>query len=82
MGTAIGFVLYYYVLRHMAVSKVALITLVTPVCALALGRLLNGEALTAGTIAGAACIIGGLLFYQFGLPSIARVRRALGLTSV
>jgi drug/metabolite transporter (DMT)-like permease len=38
-GSVIGFALYYYVIKHLEASKVALITLVTPVIALLLGNL-------------------------------------------
>ena len=43
----IGFALYYYVLKHLDASRVALVTLITPVLALLLGHLLNGEVIEA-----------------------------------
>jgi drug/metabolite transporter (DMT)-like permease len=42
-GSVIGFMLYYYTLKHLRVSTIALITLITPVTALLLGHYLNGE---------------------------------------
>ncbi|MCB1864490.1 MAG: DMT family transporter [Chromatiales bacterium] len=66
VGTALGFPLYFYVLRQVAASRVALITLVTPVIALALGAWLNDEPLGARVLGGAALVLGGLAVYQFG----------------
>lgn len=65
-GSVIGFVLYFYVLQRLEATKVALITLVTPVCALLLGHGLNGEELPASVVWGTASILSGLLLVQFG----------------
>ncbi|MES9874593.1 MAG: DMT family transporter, partial [Candidatus Sedimenticola sp. 6PFRAG7] len=43
VATAFGFVMYYYVLREVSATAVALATLVTPVLALLLGAWLNQE---------------------------------------
>lgn len=64
-GSVVGFALYYYVIKHMEASKVALITLVTPVLALLLGNLLNGEAVGVRVWAGTGLIIVGLVVHQF-----------------
>jgi len=37
-GSALGFVLYYYVLRNVQATRVTFITLITPVIALILGQ--------------------------------------------
>ena len=66
IGTAVGFVLYYFVLKRMDVSRVSLITLITPVCAIALGYWLNDEPISRSLVAGTACILSGLFCYQFG----------------
>ena len=59
-GSVIGFALYYYVIKHLEASKVALITLVTPVIALLLGNLLNGETISLRLWLGTALILFGL----------------------
>ena len=66
VGSLLGFALYYYVLRHVETTRVALITLVTPVLALLLGRLFNGEALQPETVLGTTAIISGLLLFEYG----------------
>ncbi len=66
MGSVIGFSLYYYLLKNVEASKVALITLVTPVSALLLGSFLNGEVITTSVVVGTALILGGLASYQWG----------------
>jgi len=65
MGSVVGFVSYYYVLSKLAVSTVALITLITPVSALILGNWLNHESINSSIISGTACILTGLMMHQF-----------------
>jgi drug/metabolite transporter (DMT)-like permease len=65
-GSALGFILYYHVLRRMAASRVALITLITPVLALALGHFANGEPIGVREVAGTGIILTGLALYQWG----------------
>lgn len=63
-GSAVGFALYFYVVRHLEASKVALITLMTPVLALMLGHWLNGEAIGPRVAAGTGLILVGLALHQ------------------
>ena len=65
-GSVLGFVLYYYLIKHMEAGRVALITLLTPVIALLLGHGLNGEAVPLSVWLGAGCIALGLSLYQWG----------------
>ncbi|MGD8618071.1 MAG: DMT family transporter [Gammaproteobacteria bacterium] len=66
IGSVLGFALYYYVLRHVEATRVALITLVTPVIALLLGHILNGEPLQAEAWVGTSAILSGLLLFEYG----------------
>ena len=66
VGSVLGFAMYYYVLRHVAATRVALITLITPATALMLGHFLNGEALQTETLIGTATILSGLLLFEYG----------------
>jgi drug/metabolite transporter (DMT)-like permease len=63
-GSAVGFALYFYVVRHLEASKVALITLITPVLALMLGHWLNGEVIGPRVAAGTGLILAGLAMHQ------------------
>ena len=63
-GSVFGFAMYFHVLRHVQATRVALITLVTPVAALALGHVLNGEAWSPAVLAGAALIGSGLALFE------------------
>jgi len=74
-GSVLGFVLYYHVLRHLAASRVALIPLITPVLALALGHQLNDEPLSPRVLAGSALILSGLAFWQWGDAVTGALRR-------
>lgn len=66
VGSVLGFALYFYALRRLPATHMALIPLITPVLALLLGRTLNHEAMAAQVWVGTACISAGLLVYQFG----------------
>ncbi|MBS1129482.1 MAG: Protein of unknown function transrane [Proteobacteria bacterium] len=64
-GSVIGFALYYYVIKHLETSKVALITLITPVIALLLGNWLNGETIGLRLWIGTVLILVGLSVHQW-----------------
>ncbi len=76
-GSVLGFVLYFYVLQHMTAGSAALITLITPVFALLLGKTLNGEPLTVQLLLGTAAILGGLGLHQWGDGAIQRIQAQL-----
>lgn len=64
-GSVLGFVLFFYILKHIDVSRVSLITLITPVIALFLGYALNNEVLNTGVWMGTGLIMLGMSFYQW-----------------
>ncbi|MDX1804223.1 MAG: DMT family transporter [Alcanivorax sp.] len=73
-GSLLGFYCYFQILARLPAATVALVTLMTPVLALSLGSLLNGERLGATVLAGAALIVLALGLFLFG---DRRVRRLL-----
>ena len=77
IGSVLGFAMYYYVLKHVDTTRVALITVITPVIALLLGHLLNGEALKAEALVGTAAILSGLLLFEYGQRAGQWVRDTL-----
>ena len=64
-GSVLGFVMFFYILKHVDVSKVSLITLITPVVALFLGYAFNNEVLNTSVWAGTILILLGMSFYQW-----------------
>ncbi|MCU7935213.1 MAG: DMT family transporter [Candidatus Thiodiazotropha sp. (ex Dulcina madagascariensis)] len=66
VGSVLGFALYFYVLRYVETTKVALITLVTPVIALLAGQWLNAEQVDGRVWAGTLLIMLGLLGFELG----------------
>ena len=60
VGSVIAFLLFYWLLRRMNVTKVLLIALVTPVLAVALGAATLGERLGGRAFLGTAMILGGV----------------------
>lgn len=63
-GSVLGGTLFFYVLRHCAVDKVSLITLITPVIALAIGQLVADESISWRSACGAALVVSALAVYQ------------------
>lgn len=76
-GSVLGFMLYYYLLRHVEASKTALITLVTPVLALLLGAALNAEHLGWKVWLGTLLILTGLACHYWGGRLSARMLLAV-----
>ncbi len=74
IGSVLGFVLYYYLIKHMEAGRIALITLVTPVLALLLGHGLNDEAVLPQVWLGTASIVLGLCLHRWGERWWAAVR--------
>ncbi|MDH5392920.1 MAG: DMT family transporter [Gammaproteobacteria bacterium] len=66
IGSVLGFSLYFYILKNIEASKIALIPLITPVAALVLGQYLNAEDVDSRIWSGTFLIIAGLSFYQLG----------------
>lgn len=73
IATMFGFAMYYYVLIRISVTRLAMITMITPVMALWLGHYLNHEPISLRVMAGTALIISGLLLYEQKL--VARLVR-------
>lgn len=65
-GSVIGFALFFYILKHVSATRVSLITLITPITALLLGKYLNQEPITLNVVLGAGLIVAGLAAYEFG----------------
>ncbi len=65
-GSVFGFMLYFYALQALGPTQVALIPLITPVLALALGHVLADEVISPATVAGGGLILGALALYQLG----------------
>ncbi|WP_262966076.1 DMT family transporter [Methylobacter psychrophilus] len=65
IATTLGFVLYYYLLTHLAATRVALISLVSPLLALLLGHNINNEPLTMKVITGTLLILSALIMHIF-----------------
>lgn len=74
IGSAVGFPLYFYLLKHLTPERVAIVTLITPVTALLLGAQLNGEVISSKVWLGTSLILAGLSIYEYGkyLPHVKK----------
>jgi Permeases of the drug/metabolite transporter (DMT) superfamily len=75
LGTVVGFNLYFFVLKRLSAGALSVITLITPVLALLLGNWVNAEVVETRVWQGTACILVGLLIYQWGGHVVRRLRR-------
>jgi drug/metabolite transporter (DMT)-like permease len=66
LGSVIAFVMYYWLIRHTAVTGVLMIPLVTPLIAVLFGVLFGGETIGWHTAAGGSAILGGVALAVFG----------------
>jgi drug/metabolite transporter (DMT)-like permease len=74
VGSVVGFILYFYVLKRVNATAVGLITLITPVLALWLGKAFNAETIAPSAWAGTGAILLGLLSFQWGGWLLSRFR--------
>lgn len=74
MGSLVGAALFYYILQRMSATAVSLITLMTPVLAIIIGKQLADEALSSQTLMGVAIVLFALLLY---LPGAGRAMKAV-----
>lgn len=65
VGSVIGFLLYFYLVRNLDAMKVALIPVITPVFALFLGHYLNDEPLGMATWVGAFQVLLGMVVFEW-----------------
>lgn len=74
IGSAVGFPLYFYLLKKLSPERVAIVTLLTPVTALLLGAFLNNEPISSKVWFGTALILMGLTIYEYGkyLPHVKK----------
>jgi len=72
LGSAIGFPLYFYLLKKLSPERVAIITLITPITALLLGAAFNAEIISSKVWMGTLLILTGLAIYEYGkyLPHV------------
>jgi len=74
MGSLVGAALFYYILQRLSATAVSLITLMTPVLAIIIGKQLADEALSSQTLMGVAIVLFALLLY---LPGVGPAVRAV-----
>lgn len=64
VGSLLGAALFFYILQRLSASVVSLITLMTPVLAILLGKNLANEELSVHTLVGVGVVLLALLFYS------------------
>ncbi len=72
IGSVIGFMLYFYILKKMQVATVTLIMLITPVVALFLGHWIDHEPIHNLVWFGTGLILSGMLLHQLPVKFLTR----------
>ena len=75
VGSVAAFLLYYWLVQHMDVTKTMLVALVTPVVAVILGMIVLHEELHWRTLIGGVMIISGIAFIVFRKRREARIQK-------
>lgn len=71
LGSVVSYMAYFYLLRKISATSVSAVFLATPVIAVALGWLINGERYSLNALLGIAIILVGLaLFSYLGLSTL------------
>ena len=65
VATALGFTLYYYILKNLEAIRVSMIALISPIIALIIGSVINHEPLSTSIISGAILVSAGLAMFEF-----------------
>ena len=68
VGSVLGFLGYFYLIKRISVNLVSLIPLIAPVIAIYLGYSLNGESITLRIIIGSALVLCGLGLFNIFRP--------------
>ncbi len=72
VGSVVAFLMYYWLIRHIEVTRVLLVPLITPLVAVALGYAFLGEQVGWSTAVGGAAILGGVALAVWkGSPAAA-----------
>ena len=66
VGSAIAFVLFFWLLQRIQASQTMLIALVTPLIAMLTGMLVRGEAVSVRIVIGGLAILGGVAVAMLG----------------
>ncbi|NPA72842.1 MAG: EamA family transporter [Gammaproteobacteria bacterium] len=69
VGSVIGFLLYFYLIKNIDAMKVALIPVITPVFAILIGHTVNNEPLSATLWLGTGIVLIGLILFQWRFKS-------------
>ena len=76
-GSLLGFYSYFQILARLPAATVALVTLITPVLALSLGSLFNGERLGGMVLLGALLIVIALGLFMLGDHQVRRTLKVI-----
>jgi len=74
VGSAVGFPLYFYLIKNLSPERVAIVTLITPITALLLGATFNSEEISNKVWLGTILILASLVIYEYGkyLPHVKK----------
>lgn len=78
VGSIIAYTMFFYLLKHLDTTRIAVISLITPVLSLVVGHLFNAEPLTGEIWIGSGLVVAGLLWFELDSTMARRVPARTG----
>ncbi len=78
IGSIVGYTMFFYLLSHLDTTRIAVISLITPILSVLMGHAFNAEPLNATIWTGTCLVVLGLLWFEIDstMARRARVRAA------
>ena len=74
IGSIVGYSMFFYLLAHLDTTRIAVISLVTPILSVLMGHTFNAEPLNAAIWTGTCMVVLGLLWFEIDSTMTRRAR--------
>jgi drug/metabolite transporter (DMT)-like permease len=64
VGSIVGYTMFFYLLSHLDTTRIAVISLITPILSVLIGHMFNSEPLNAAIWTGTCMVVLGLLWFE------------------
>lgn len=74
VGSIVAYTMFFYLLKHLDTTRIAVISLITPVLSLVVGNVFNNEPLTGEIWFGSGLVVAGLFWFEIDSTMARRAR--------
>lgn len=78
IGSVVGYSVFFYLLKHLDTTRIAVISLITPILSLLIGHGFNAEPLNSAIWTGAGMVVLGLLWFEIDSTMARRAHAKTG----